>query len=212
MTDTACDCSERPSDSPAAPASTPPGWIAEHSVLETALPPDLQAALGRFVGHDTVETLAKWADIVREHTGGGSIAIDDLCHRVEPTEHWGTVDDDRWYFVCFYDAVILAALIDEPVDIRTLSPIGEVIEATAVGSDDLVLSPKSAVFSFGIEPTGRAGANTPPTLEEGYAAICPYVQAFPDKQSYEQWAVSVPAITVGMPLEGATDLARRLAK
>ncbi|AUX07828.1 alkylmercury lyase [Halalkaliarchaeum desulfuricum] len=111
---------------------------------------------------------------------------------------------------CFYDAVILAALSDREVDIRTESPDGTVIEARAVGSDQLTVTPGGAVFSFGIDEGVNPPPDGGPTLEQGYAAICPYVKAFPSREAYRRWAETVPAATVAMPLSGATELAGEL--
>lgn len=181
------------------------------SALETELPRDLRSALGRFLGVDSVETLGAWAAEVRRRVGGGTIGVEELCLTSEKTEHWGTVDGERYHFACFYDAVILAALSDRPVDIRTKSPDGTVIEARAVGGNDLTVTPEGAVFSFGIDRSVEPPADGGPTLERGYAAICPYVKAFPNPGVYERWAKNAPAATVALPLAGATELAAELA-
>jgi hypothetical protein len=168
-------------------------------------------ALGQFLGLESIETLSEWTTEVRNHVGG-SISFEELCLTSEQTEHWGTVDGDRHYFACFYDAVILAALWDQPVDIHTASPTGDIIEARAIGSSELTVSPEGAVFSFGIEKPVEPTSDDSPTLEQGYASICPYVKAFPDLVAYERWAKRVPAATVAMPLAGATELAAELVR
>lgn len=187
-------------------------WIAEPSVLDAELPDDLQAGLCRFLGTKSVETLGDWVVEVRTHTGGGAISVEELCLSDEETDHWGIVDGEKHHFACFYDAVILAAVVDRSLEIRTKSPEGAVIEARATGTTDLTVTPQEAVFSFGIdrriEPPGFEG----PSLEDGHAAICPYVKAFPDPAAYERWATTVPAATVAMPLAGATELAAELVK
>ena len=202
------------------PAEQPPGEDQQHTEnviergapLDEPLPAELQTALGRFLGddEDPVRTLGDWAAAVRRLTGGGAIAIEELCHTETETGHWGELDGDRYHFACFYDAVILAAIADQPVEIRTESPAGSVIEAHADGGTGLTVSPSDAVFSFGIDETVVASTADAPTLEDGYAAICPYVQAFPDPESYERWDGTVPAPTVALPLAGATDLAAAL--
>lgn len=40
-----------------------------------------------------------------------------------------------------------------------------------------------------------------------YAAVCPYVKAFPSRESYERWAESVNGATVGMPLAAGVPFA-----
>ncbi len=185
-------------------------WSATGDVLDAPLPEELRAALGRFVGTASVDTMREWALEIRRLTGGGAIDIDHLCHTDEETDHWGTVGDERYYFQCFYDAVILAAVEDRAVDVHTVSPGGTVVEARAVGGDELSVTPEEAVFSFGISTDAHERSGGDPTLADGYAAICPYVKAFPTREAYEQWAPTVPAATVAMPLAGATDVANAL--
>ena len=190
-------------------SSTEP-WKPDDSVLVAELPGELGSALGRFLGVESVETLGGWAAAVRDRIDGDSISIDDLCVTDDETDHWGIVDGEKHYFACFYDAVILAAIVDRPVDIRTTSPNGVPIEARAVGTDELTVNPTEAVFSFGIGNDVPPPSEDGPSLERGYAAICPYVNAFQNRRSYERWARSVHAPTVGMPLAGATELAAAL--
>jgi len=185
-------------------------WIDEVNVLDAQLPEELRSALGRFVGKESIDTLGEWATEIRRLTGGGAIDVDHLCHTDTETEHWGDAGDERYYFQCFYDAVILAAAEQRPVDIHTVSPGGTVVEARAVGSDELSVTPEEAVFSLGISTNAHEKSGGNPTLQDGYAAICPYVKAFPDHEAYEQWAETVPAATVALPLAGATDVASAL--
>jgi alkylmercury lyase len=185
-------------------------WIDEVDVLDAQLPEELRSALGRFVGTESIDTLGEWATEIRRLTGGGAIDVDQLCHTDTETEHWGDAGDERYYFQCFYDAAILAAVQDRPVDIHTVSPGGTVVEAQAVGSDELSVTPEEAVFSLGISTGAHEQSGGNPTLQDGYVAICPYVKAFPDREAYEQWADTVPAATVALPLAGATDVASAL--
>jgi hypothetical protein len=185
-------------------------WLDGPDVLDVELPVDLQSALGQFVGTESIDTLGEWTAEIRRLTGGGSIAVEELCHAGAETDHWGEVGDERYYFQCFYDAIILAAIEERSVDIHTVSPDGSAIEARAVGSDELSVTPEDAVFSLGIDENAGDRSGGDPTLEDGYAAICPYVRAFPDREAYERWANEVPAATVALPLAGATDVAGAL--
>lgn len=185
-------------------------WITDTSALEVELPTDVQARLGQLLGEAPVETLGDWIAGVRRMTGGGAIAIDDLCHSNAETGHWGEMNGNRYHFRCFYDAVVLAALADQPVDIRTESPGGAIIMAKAAGTTDLTVMPSEAVFSFGIHDRLAPSRDGDPSPAEVYAAVCPYVRAFPHPDAYNEWASSVSAATVAMPLAGATDLAAAL--
>jgi hypothetical protein len=212
MTDDPCPGCGSTAEPTAEDATAASHRVRDTAVLDAELPDDLQVALGRFLGSESVDTLGDWVGEVRRHIGGGSISIDELCLTTERTEHWGTVDGERHHFACFYDAVILAALSNRPADIRTESPNGDVIEARVVGSSDLTVTPDEAMFSFGIETNVDPPSAEWPTLERAYASICPYVRAFPNTEAYEQWAERVPAATVAMPLAGGTELAEALAR
>jgi alkylmercury lyase len=181
-------------------------WLGDTDGLDATLPADVQAALGRFFGTEPVETLGECAARFQEHFGGGA-TVEDLCSTDEETGHRATVGDETHHFRCFYDAVILAALEERPVDIRTESPDGTVIDARALGGEALEVEPVDAVFSFGLDDSGVEGE---PTLEDGYAAICPYVKAFPNREAYQEWANTASAPTVGLPLAGATEFASAL--
>ena len=85
-------------------------WIDEVNVLDAQLPEELRSALGRFVGKESIDTLGEWVTEIRRLTGGGAINVNQLCHTDTETEHWGDAGDEWYYFQCFYDAVILAAV------------------------------------------------------------------------------------------------------
>lgn len=212
MTEDSCPCCGNVTEQDAATGSRTEQWQIDGSVLTAELPDELGSILGRFLGTEPVDTLGGWVAAVRYHIDGSSITIDELCVSDVETEHWGISDGEKYHFTCFYDAVILAALVDSPVDIRTKSPDGTVIEARAVGTDELTVAPDDAVFSFGIDKNVSPPSEDGPTLEDGYAAICPYVNAFPSRDAYERWKESVSAATVAMPLEGTTELAEALVK
>ncbi|PGF16056.1 alkylmercury lyase [Natrinema sp. CBA1119] len=210
MGDDPCPCDSATDGQADEPESTSDRWIPETPVLEAPLPSDVRAALGRLLGEEAIETLAEWCTEIRRRTGGGPIAVDDLCHTGEETAHRGETDGKRYYFRCFYDAVILSALAETPVAIRTESPGGAVIEARAVGTTELTVTPETAVFSVGVDETVALPPDDGPSHSTIYAAVCPYVRAFPDLEAYERWATTVPAATVAMPLAGATELAAEL--
>lgn len=191
-------------------ASRAQRWNPEAPILEQELPEELQTALGRLLGRDRITTLDAWVAEITDHTDGDPISIDDLCVVDEPTDHWGSTDGTRYYFRCFYDAVILAALTDEPVEVRTKSPDGAIIEASALGTDRLTVSPPDAVFSFGVETGTEPPGPDGPSHAAIYEANCPYVRAFPDRDAYERWAATIPASTIVMTPEGAMKMAAKI--
>lgn len=186
-------------------------WIrTETSVLDADLPEALRSTFSRFLGQ-RVETVGDWVDALQRIVDG-SVAVEDLCLSKSETDHVGITDDETYYFACFYDAIILAAMTEEPVEIHTESPDGTAIELHASDDGELTATPETAVFSFGIDETVDPPVGETPTLERGYAAICPYVKAFPTPEAYEQWAETVAAPTVAMSPADATELAAALAE
>lgn len=185
-------------------SATEDRWLED---LEAALPPDVSHQLGTFLGRSPVETLREAAEELGALTGPEPLAVEELCLVDEPSAHRGTIEDTQYHFACFYDAILLAGIVDEPVDLQTESPESELITARVDGSEDLTVTPGSAVFSLGIGNDIDPPANDTPTLADGYQAICPYVRAFPDRSAYDRWAGSVPAATVAFPPGHAVDLA-----
>lgn len=187
-------------------------WIGDATVTNATLPDDVQTAMERFFGDASIATLEDWITEIRRGISGGSIAIEELCHADGETDHWGELDGTRYHFRCFYDAVALAELASEPVQIHTKSPDGTIIEARATGDGDLTATPSTAVVSFGIATEDSPPADAEPSLEDAYAVICPSVRAFPTRSAYEQWAARTAAATVGMPLSAATAVATGLVE
>lgn len=206
------DCSCCGTDDAEASGDADERWLTETPVTDAPVPDDVRAAMESFLGVDAPNTLGDCVDELREQGGGSAVTVDHLCHSSEPTPHWGEVDGERNYFRCFYDAVALAELVDSPVDVRTEGPDGTVIEARASGDGDLEVTPSDAVLSFGIAEGVGTAPDGGPSLEELYVAVCPYVKAFPDRASYEEWAATAPAATVGMPFVDGIDAATRLVE
>lgn len=184
----------------------------ETGILDVELPEEVQDALERFLDGARVATLGDWVREVRAGTGGGSIAVEDLCHEQADTGHWGEIDGERYHFTCFFDAVVLAAITDERVEIASESPDGTRVEATVTGDGELTVDPPGTLVSFGILTTEATVPDGDPTREDVYASVCPVVKAFPSPQAYESWRRTVPAATVAMPLVDATDIAAALVE
>lgn len=210
MTETDSDPHDT-SDSPAEETSSEGGhWLVGPDVGTAPLPGSVSRAFERFLGDSDLQTPGDLATSVRTMVGGGGITVDALCHAEGPTDHRGILGNDVYYFECFYDAALLAELVDEPVDIRTASPDGVAIEAWAVGSNDPTVRPSGAAASIGIATDALRHTDTTPSLAAAYRAICPYVKAFPDRTAYREWAADTNAATVGLPLAAAIDFAGRM--
>lgn len=194
-----------------ATADTDATVLSGDAALDEPLPADVQDGLGRLFGGDGVETMRDWADELTSFTGG-SLDVQDLCHTDERTAHYGVRDGETHYFACFYDAVVLSALTDDPVDVHTESPGGTTIEATADGDGSVSVTPADAVVSFGVGDDVEPPEDRELTHADVYAAVCPYVRAFPDAASYEAWAADVDAATFGVPLADATQFTAALVE
>lgn len=180
--------------------------------LEQPLPGGLREQLETLLGNSSVETLGGWVEEVRARTGGGPIDVEDLCHADGATPHSSVAPAETRHFQCFFDAVLLTGLLDDPVDVHTVSPGGTEIELTAVETDAMTVRPESAVFSFGISDSLDGSPDRKPTHQDVYAAICPYVRAFPTASAYREWAAEAAAQTVALPLTDARSLAARFVE
>ncbi|MDS0476113.1 organomercurial lyase [Natrinema sp. 1APR25-10V2] len=211
MSEQTCDCcgtvEDRPADVAGEVEPSTDRWLGDAAAMETPLPDDVRTAMEGFFGDASIETLEDWVAELRERTGGGSIDAEDLCHADGETAHWGELDGTRHHFRCFYDAVVLAELASEPIEIHTESPSGDVIEARATGDGELTATPSTAAVSFGVVTDDAALPAAEATLEDAYGAICPAVRAFPTRDAHEGWAAEANAATVGMPLSIATGVA-----
>lgn len=187
-------------------------WMPESPAVDEELPRELRVLLGRLLGAEPVETVGDWVAEVRHRTGGGPVDLDDLCHAEVETAHRAAVDGETYHFLCPLDAVILAAVVDGPIDVRTESPDGAVIVARATGAGDLDVAPELAVFSFGVDRRVEPPEDGLPTPADVYASVCPYVRAFPHPDAYKEWASTVPAETVAMPFPAATEVAAALTR
>jgi hypothetical protein len=110
MSDQTCDCCGSVSSSttgtttgsdPSAPSIAPDDdptptdrWLDERPATEATLPADLARAFGRALGTDPVETLGTFAAELRAATGGGPLAVEDLCRVDRETPHRAVLLDD----------------------------------------------------------------------------------------------------------------------
>lgn len=209
MSDQTCDCCKTTAGQPTKSTLASDRWLDERPVTDAPLPSDVASTMSRFLG-EPVETLDDFVTATRDATDGGALAVDDLCHTEDETPHRAIAEDETYYFECFYDGIALAHLVNESVEIRTESPAHERIEMRASPEGDIDVTPSDAVMSFGIALGVKPPADGRSVDEAAVAAMCPYVKAFPTRESYERWAETVDAAMVGMPLTAGVPVAAAL--
>lgn len=194
-----------------------PGPMAERSavVLEAEEPP---------------ATLAEWTDALADLLDdvGVTVGPEDLCTTAE-SRHRATVDGTVQHYRCVLDALLVPFVTPdaERVDVRSRDPRSDAVvaatlapdavaaadsDAAATDPDAVAVEPETAVVSLGL------AADAPPASElsvpplEAYDLFCPYVNAFPDRETYAAWAEETPeAVTTAVPFEAALAVAERLA-
>lgn len=211
MSDNSCDCAAMDAQE-TDQIDAADRWAGDASAAQTQLPADMAEAMNRFYGTQSLETLEDFVEITRAEAGGGSIHVEDLCHVDGESDHRATTDHDTYHFECFYDGIALAFLAGEPVDIKTRSPSGTEIDIHASPDGDIEVTPSDAVMSFGIADEVDNERASEPTVQAVYANICPYVKAFPSRESYQGWAAAVDGATVGLPLEAGMPIAAALTE
>ncbi len=185
-------------------------WLGERPILNVRLPQELARALGDRFGTEPITTLGGFVSFTRRAVDHPLTAT-DLCHTTPDEPHYARLGGETHHFVCFFDAVMLAHIADEPVEFHTESPGGEEIEGRIAPTGALTTTPPDVVMSFGVAEANHAeeGADAATAVE---AAICPYIEAFTSREAYQEWAERVAVPTVGMKLEVGLPLAVELTE
>lgn len=168
------------------------------------LPTDLAEAF-RQVGNrdDPPETLQEGFAIIEETLDEADVdvSLDDM-YQSEPTRHTMYIGDTTEHVPCVMDALIVALALDtDPIEIHSEPPDGGETVQFRVTGEGLTVTPESAIVSFGIgyEEADQADvANVEETLNEASTipTTCSVTNAFPDSESYTQWADDVTEAAV----------------
>ena len=181
---------------------------------DVELPPEvaeqLQAAFGL---PESPTTLGEWVTITSEVADeiGLTVEMDALC-TAERSRHRATIEGETRHFHCVLDALVVPFVLeaDEPIPIRSESPVSGTVVEIQAGRDTLTVEPQDAVMSFGAATDVDAPATDEFDLSLAHERFCPYANAFPTETEYEEWAVRTDAITTAFPIEIGYQLARHV--
>jgi len=100
--------------------------------------------------------------------------------------------------------------IDEPISIRSESPVSETVVELQAGRDTFTVESTDAVMPFGTAAAVDASGTDEFDLSLAHEAVRPYSNAFPTETEYEEWATRTEAITTAFPIEVGYQLARHV--
>lgn len=190
----------------------------ESTTLDRDVPPQVADALR--VALDLSEppaTLGDWAAAAARllDESGVTVGLDGLC-TAESSRHAARVGDGVRQFHCVLDALLLPFVVDDQEEFRVESrcPVsGEVVDIV-ISRDGVEATPLDAVMSFGVAADFEPPADGTVSPALAYESVCPYINAFPSRTAYEQWAGAgdADAVTMAFPLTEGFALARTLAE
>lgn len=135
------------------------------------------------------------------------LVTDDSRHRVR-------LGDRTVHTYCVLDALVLAFLQDEPVEIETRPPGSSETIAFTASPEGLAGVDEAMVVSFGFstelptEPTAYEGQPPEEVQDTIHELGCPKINLFEDREAYEAWAEGADAVTMPVPVAEALALAR----
>lgn len=181
----------------------------DHGGADEAVRTHVARAFGFEDTPETVEAL--WERIVAAFADNldRRLTLADLCETDE-SPHRAIVDGETRQYQCVTDAFVLGAVVDDPVTVRTESPVTGTELIVEFVENDVVSAPTDAVLSFGVERsvTAPAGRVTP---EKMYGRLCPYSNAFASRSEYERWNTNHPDVaSVAHSLDAALERQARV--
>jgi len=182
--------------------------------LDRELPPELSERFAIVGMVPAPTTLGEWVESTRRVLESADLptGLEAMC-TTDRDRHEATVVGETRYFHCVLDTLLLPFVVDEddPIDVRSRGPLsGDQIDV-AVSREEVVVSPETAVMSFGFAAELDRPTGEPIDASVGYDAFCPYVNAFADRNEYERWAEGTEeAVTIGLTFDEGHALARAL--
>jgi hypothetical protein len=193
---------------------------AEPALDDIELPSDLAETVRRVGDRDEPpatlgECFAVFETVLDDQ--GVALALPDM-YQSHRTRHAVGVDGTVEFVPCVLDALIVAVSVEaDPVGVRSSPPAGGPTVDFEVDGGSVSVAPETAVLSFGVAHEDARGGVTrvKDTLAEESAipATCTYINAFPDRSAYEEWAADVEdAAVMGLGLPEIAAVARRGAE
>lgn len=146
-------------------------------------------------------TPATLGDVTGTSPSGPPLRPEEL-YTDGPTRHEVRVNGHTGYTHCVLDALLAASLTAETAEVRSTSPLGDLVTAQ-VGPSGAQAVPASTVVSYGVARAGH-GREQP---------ACPYINAFPSREAYQRWAAATPhALTISLALHDAVTFTRAMAR
>lgn len=143
----------------------------------------------------------------------GEAGVDEMLFTDE-SRHEVRLPDRTEHTYCFLDALVLAFVEDEPIEIRTRPPAADEPIELVVSSQRLQGAPEGSVVSFGFssrlttELSDVEGRSRAELLDVIHRHGCPKINLFEDEQAYGAWARDADAVTMPLTLPQAYALAR----
>lgn len=172
------------------------------------------AVAAAFETTDSPRTLGDVADVAARRIDGSDVEGYEALCVTESSRHAARIGEETEHFACVLDTLVVPFLreAEEAVEVRSESPVSDSAVELLVDREGVAATPESAVLSFGVATDLPPPDERRPLPRFAYGALCPYVQAFPDRAEYEEWADRTDAATTALSPATGHALARRLGE
>ena len=165
-----------------------------HGVVPRALADRLDVPLAA-----VEDALRAWPGVERDGEG----RITGMGLTTEPTPHSLVIGDARLYAYCALETLYVPAILNQTVEVVSLSPTGGRVSLRLDAEGLLSSNPETAVLSL-IHPSRRLG-------DDVRSSYCCYVHLFPEQSSAEAWTQRIDG-AFAIPVEDAAEFGRLLAR
>lgn len=179
---------------------------------ETRIPTDVGEALAATYRLDEPPaTYGAWIREVAEtfRNEVGELSGDVLCCTDDTRHRAELANGETEEFACVLDALIYPFVAPSPGQVTSKSPSGGDEITVDISLDDVSVEPSEAVVSIGAPTDAPEGDGD--VSEESYYAVCPLINAFPNRDAYDEWAAEQSAATTAVSIETGIGLAIAVA-